>query len=266
MFKLGGISENNRKRLDKLNQSTNSPFTIKDATNILNLPIDQTRMLLGYLARKGWLSRVRRGLYITIPLGTINPPEYKEDPWIVALKIYSPSYIGGWSAAEHWELTDQIFKDIVVFTLKKFRTRKTEIQRTSYILIPTRKEMMFGLSHVWRKSFKIKISDPSRTLVDILNIPSTGGGIRHVSEIVKNYFESEHRTDNQIATYIKRIGNRTIYKRLGYIIEKLEIDAHKLLVKCKNNLSKGYSILDPDVKAKGKILRRWNLRINVTLK
>lgn len=266
MVNLGGISENNRKRLDKLNQSTDGPLTIKDASKILNLPINLTRDLLGYWARKGWLSRVRRGFYITVPLGTTNPPEYKEDPWIVASTIYSPCYIGGWSAAEHWELTDQIFKDIVVFTLKKFRTRKTEIQGTSYILNIRNKKMMFGLSHVWRKSFKIKISDPSRTLVDILNIPSTGGGIRHVSEIVKNYFYSENRNDKQVADYIKRIGNRTIYKRLGYIIEKLKIDAPKLSVICKNNISKGYSILDPDVKAKGKIRRRWNLRINVTLK
>lgn len=266
MVNLGGISGTIRKRLDKLNQSTDGPFTIKDASKILNLPIDPTRDLLGYWARKGWLSRVRRGLYITVPLGTINPFEYKEDPWIVASKIYSPCYLGGWIAAEHWELTDQIFKDLVIFTLKKFRTRKTEIQGTSYILSLTSKKMLFGLSHVWRKSFKVKISDPSRTLVDILNIPSTGGGIRHISEIANNYFNSENRNDELLATYIKRIGNRTIYKRLGYIIEKLKIDAPQLSVICKKNISKGYSILDPDVKAKGKILRRWNLRINVTLK
>lgn len=265
MADLGGISENNRKRLDKLIQSTDGPFTVKDASKILNLSIIPTRDLLGYWARKSWLSRVRRGLYITVPLGTINPSEYKEDPWIVTLKIYSPCYIGGWSAAEHWELTDQIFKDLVVFTLKKLRERKTEIQGTSYILSPTSKKMMFGLSNIWRKSFKVKISDPTRTLIDILNIPSTGGGIRHVSEIVKNYFYSENRNDKQVAAYIKRIGNRAIYKRLGYIIEKLKIDAPQLSVICKNNISKGYSILDPDVKAKGKILRKWNLRVNVIL-
>ncbi|MCK4646026.1 MAG: hypothetical protein KAU46_07220 [Candidatus Aminicenantes bacterium] len=265
MVNLGGISENNRKRLDKLIQSTDGPFTVKDASKILNLPIIPSRNLLGYWARKGWLSRVRRGLYITVPLGTINPSEYKEDPWIVALKIYSPCYIGGWNASEHWELTDQIFKDLVVFTLKKFRKRKTDIQGTSYILSPTSKKMMFGLSHVWRKSFKVKISDPTRTLIDILNIPSTGGGIRHVSEILKNYFNSENRNDKQIAAYIKLIGNRAIYKRLGYIIEKLKIDAPQLSEICKNNISKGYSILDPDVKAKGKILRKWNLCVNVIL-
>ena len=26
-------------------------------------------------------------------------------------------------------------------------------------------------------------ADPTRTLIDILNIPSTGGGIRHISEL-----------------------------------------------------------------------------------
>lgn len=262
---LGGISEKNRRLLDLLNRTASGPFNIKDASKMLNLPLYQARRLLGYWASKGWLARVHRGIYITVPLGTINPPEYKEDSWIVALKIYSPCYIGGWTAAEHWELTDQIFKDIVVFTSKKFRRRKTEIHGTSYILNHTNNKMMFGLSYMWRKSSKIKISDTSRTLVDILNVPSTGGGIWHVSEIVKNYFKSESRNDELIAAYIKQIGNKTIYKRLGYIIEKLKIDAPQLYIICKSNISRGYSILDPDIKSKGKILRRWNLRVNVTL-
>ncbi len=82
---------------------------------------------------------------------------------------------------------------------------------------------------------------------------------------MNNYFRSESRNDELIAAYIKQMGNRTIYKRLGYIIERLKIDAPQLYFISKNNISRGYSILDPDIKSKGKILRRWNLRVNVTL-
>lgn len=266
MVNLGGISEKNRKLLDILNRSISGPFTASEASKIIELSLESTRKLLGYWAKKGWLSRVRRGLYITVPLGTINPQEFREDPWIVALRIYSPCYIGGWSAAEYWDLTDQIFKDIVVFTSYKFRKRYTEIQGTTFILNLIDKKMTFGLKSIWRKTFKVNVSDPSRTIVDILNITSNGGGIRHVSEIVKNYFDSAHRDDDLILDYIEKVGNKTIYKRLGYIIEALKTDAPRLHESCRKNISRGYSILDPDIKFEGKILRKWNLRINVNLK
>ena len=39
-----------------------------------------------------------------------------EDPWILVPALFDPAYIGGRTAAEHWDLTEQIFRDIVVYT------------------------------------------------------------------------------------------------------------------------------------------------------
>lgn len=266
MVNVGGISEKYRRLLDNLNRSISGPFSANDASKILDLPLESTRRLLGYWAKKGWLSRIRRGFYVTVPLGTLIPQEFKEDPWVVALRILPECYIGGWSAAEYWNFTDQIFKDIVIFTSHKFREKKMQIQGTIFILNLINKKMMFGLKRVWRKNFKVSISDPARTIVDILNIPSIGGGIRHVSEITKNYFDSEHKNEDLLIDYAEKLDNKTIYKRLGYIIEILKIDAPLAHKTCRENISKGYSILDPDVNVKGKILRKWNLRINVNLR
>ncbi|OGT21466.1 MAG: hypothetical protein A3C55_06420 [Gammaproteobacteria bacterium RIFCSPHIGHO2_02_FULL_42_13] len=94
-----GISDKNRKILDLLNRTQKGPFTAKEASLALNFPFKKTSILLTYFATKEWLSRIQRGLYITVPLGTINPKEYKENSWIVADRIFSPCYIGGWSAA-----------------------------------------------------------------------------------------------------------------------------------------------------------------------
>jgi len=57
-----------------LNRSISEPFTASEASKVLELSQERTRRLLGYWAKKGWLSRVRKGLYITVPLGTLNPP------------------------------------------------------------------------------------------------------------------------------------------------------------------------------------------------
>jgi len=69
------------------------------------------------LANKGWLSRVRRGLYVPVPIESATTDPALQDPWLIAQKLYAPCYIGGWSAAEHWQLTEQVFQRIVVMTL-----------------------------------------------------------------------------------------------------------------------------------------------------
>jgi predicted transcriptional regulator of viral defense system len=241
----GGILKNNRKLLDLLNRKQKGPFEIPDAAKILGISYSKTSRLLAYWASRGWLTRVRKGLYITVPLGTLKPYERREDPWIIATQIFTPGYIGGWSACEHWGLTEQIFKDIVIFTSRPVRKRRILIQDTLYIVKVVQKEKLFGTNTIWRQQTKVKevvqkeklfgtntiwrqqtkvkVSDPSRTIIDILDDPSIGGGMRHVAEIVKQYFEGEYRDEKKLLAYIKQLNNRTIYKRLGYIIETLNL-------------------------------------------
>ncbi len=261
-----GITKNNRNILDLLNRTLEGPFTIEDASRKLSIPKERSGIILAYFTRKGWLSRIKTGLYITVPLGTVNPAEHKENTWVVADHVFKPCYIGGWSAAEYWEFTDQIFSTIVVFTLRKFRNRKKSIQGTEY-LIKQRNPRFFGKTKsIWIENRKILISDPVQTIVDILDDPTVGGGIRNGSEIVREYFESKHRDDKTIIDYIRTGRNRTVYKRLGYIIETLGIRAPVLMDECKSNISSGFSLLDPAVISKGSTYSKWKLIINSDIK
>ncbi len=118
---ISGISKKNKILLDKLAKNWEKPFSIQDAAKLLRQSEEKTRITLAYLTRKGWLSRIKQGLYIVVPLGTTNPQEYKEHPWIVANRVFAPCYIGGWSAAEYWKFTDQIFNSVVVITTRKLK-------------------------------------------------------------------------------------------------------------------------------------------------
>jgi predicted transcriptional regulator of viral defense system len=260
---ISGISETNRKLLDDLARRQKGPFSIKEASKILNLPKDKTRITLAYLVRKGWLSRVRRGLYISVPLGTVNPQEYKEHPWIVANRVFAPCYIGGWSAAEYWELTDQIFNSVVVFTLRKFKNTRMNIQGTDYVIKRVSEKYFGKTKTVWVENIKVPVSDPLQTIVDIFDDPFIGGGIRNAADIVREYFQSRHRNDDEIVKYIDRRNNRTVYKRLGFLIESFGVDAVKLKETCGKKISAGFSLLDPAIEAKGSFNSKWNLRVNV---
>ncbi|MBI3615178.1 MAG: type IV toxin-antitoxin system AbiEi family antitoxin domain-containing protein [Candidatus Omnitrophica bacterium] len=251
--------------LDRLHRELQGPFTVAKASRHLELKASRAARLLAYWASRGWLSRLRKGLYVTVPLGAQNPAQWSEDPWIVAHHLFEPCYIGGWSACEHWGLTEQIFREIVVFTTRKVRNHHLTVKETLFLLRVIPPQRLFGTTSVWRQQTKIQVSDPSRTVADLLMDPSIGGGMRFIAEIVGNYFGGEHRNDTALLDFVSRLGNRTIYKRLGYLVETLGITSPEILHACHTNLSKGYSLFDPTAKTKGSIVRRWNLRVNVAV-
>ena len=262
---ISGISEKNRRILDDLNRTQKGPFSSKDVSETLDIPLKKASNLLTYFATNGWLSRVRRGLFITVPLGIVNPQEYKENPWIVASRVFAPCYIAGWSAVEHWEFTDQIFNSVVVFTLRRYRSKYMKIQGVDFVLKFINKRYFGKTKMVWIDNIKIQISDPLQTIVDIIDDPLVGGGIRNITDIVGEYFKSHYRNDDEIIKYIEARRNRTIYKRLGFIMETCGIDAPRLKDKCEKNISAGFALLDPSVGAKGHFNGKWNLRINVNV-
>ena len=56
-----------------------------------------------------------------------------------------------------------------------------------------------------------------------------------------------------------------MFKRLGYLVEQLGIEADDLVAACRERRGAGLIALDPSVKARGRIVRRWGLRDNIAL-
>ena len=258
-----GISGRNRGLLTRLHRTFPAPFTVREAAVALEFGIPQTRRFLAYLAERGWLVRVHPGLYATVSLEVASPAEWREDPWVVATKLFGPDcYLGGWTACEHWELTDQLFHGTVVFTTRRVRSVEAEVQGFPFRVRRISPERVFGTRPVWRDRTRVQVSDPTHTVVDVLDRPSLGGGIRHVAEAVSEYFRSEHRDDELLVDYMMKVGNGAAYKRLGYLLEELDIAALALIRECREGITAGISMLDPDLPRRGPSTRRWNLRVN----
>jgi predicted transcriptional regulator of viral defense system len=260
-----GISQRNRDCVERLHRGTISPFDVAEAARLLDLDTASASRLVGYLARRGWLSRVRRGLYVAVPLDARRSGEWIEDPWIVAHRVFAPSYIGGWSACEHWDLTEQLFRTVLVVTGKKVRRQEVELQGVHFWVTSRPVDHLFGTVGVWRTGVRVEVSDPSRTIIDMLDDPRLGGGIRNVADVLREYLSSEHRKDDLLADYGDRLGNRTVFKRLGFLLERLGADADDLVEACLARRSAGLTKLDPSVKTNGRITGRWGLRVNVSV-
>lgn len=257
-----GISATNRRRLATLHAKLRGPFSAADAADALDVSPARARRLLSYLWSRGWLSRVRRGLYTTVPIDARRPGEWREEPWLVASEAFRPCYIAGWSAAEHWGLTDQVFREVAVVTARRVRRRRVRVQDTTFVLKVRAPDKLFGTTKVWLHDVPVSVSDLPRTIVDVLDDPGFGGGIKHVAEMLAEYARHERREDPLLVDYASRLGNRAVFKRLGYLVEALAIDAPELAEACLKNKSTGLALLDPGISSAGRIVRRWNIRAN----
>jgi predicted transcriptional regulator of viral defense system len=238
------------------------PFTADDAAATLNVPRDEAARIAGYLASKGWLSRVRRGLFTVVPLEAEVPEAWRADPWLVAVRVFTPCYIGGWSACENWGLTEQLFRSVMVVSAAPQRSATMIVQGTEFRVASRRPDALFGTSKVWRGRERVDVSDPTKTIVDVLDDPSMGGGIRNVADVFSEYLSGDHRDDELLVSYADQLGNRTVFKRLGYLLETLGIDGADLVQICLARRSAGLAKLDPSIDSGGHITKRWGLRVN----
>jgi predicted transcriptional regulator of viral defense system len=255
---LYGLGKADRKRLGAVIRGTKGTISADEAAKILSISAINAAKMLARWAKKGWLSRVRRGLYVPVPLESRTADVPLEDPWLIAERLYRPSYIGGWSAAEYWGLTEQIFRTVLVITTQKPRDRRPTIKGTNFVLRTVPEKALFGFKPVWRGQVKVSVSDPSRTILDMLNDPGLGGGIRTVADIFSNYLKSEKKDLPLLTEYVNRLGNGAVYKRLGFLLERLAPEERNVIDQCRSKLTSGNSYLDPKLKA-DKLITRWRL-------
>jgi predicted transcriptional regulator of viral defense system len=265
MAQQAGLSSDNRVFVSQLHRALNGPFTTADAAQATGVDYARAARLLRHLADQGWVARVQRGLYTTVPLEAENPLAWSADPWATAAAALGPGYVGGWTALHHWDLTDQLFSTTVFITIRPVPRRHREIGAARFELRHRAPTALFGTRRVWRENTPVEVSDLERTLVDCLDDPSLGGGLRHTAEALIAYASTESVAWMRLIEYGDQLGNRTAFKRLGYLVETLELAGSHLIEACLARVSAGTGKLDPGLPGEGPISSRWGLQINTSV-
>ncbi len=261
----GGISRSNRAFVAALNRELPGPFTAEEAAKAAEVDHARAARLLRQLATQGWVARVQRGLYIAVPLEAGNPEAWRADPWAIAARALEPGYVGGWTALHHWDLTDQVFSTTVFVTSRSVAHRKRTIGEAVLELRHRPDSALFGTRRVWRDRVPVNVSDAERTFVDCLDQPALGGGLRHTAEALVTYDQGPTVDWDKLIGYCDRLGNRTVFKRLGYLAESLELGDESVVAACLERVSAGIGRLDPDRDDDGSTSTRWGLKVNSTI-
>ena len=251
-----------RRRLAAVIRAADEIIKIDDVEATLAVGRRAAAKLLSRWASQGWLRRVGRGAYVAVPMDALDSPYVLDDPWVLVPALFAPAYIGGWTAAEHWDLTEQLFCDIVVLTAQAVREKRPLRHGVPFVLYHVQERKLFGTRPVWRGRSKVLLSDVHRTVIDMLDNPALGGGMQHVADCFSAYLARPDRSDDILVAYAAQLGNGAVFKRLGFLADQHANTTHITAV-CQTQRTAGNAKLDSTLQC-SRLISKWNLWVPPT--
>ncbi len=202
--------------------------------------------VLKSLKTKGIIISIKKNCYVIVDNLT-------ENLFAISNRVVEPSYISFWTAASFYGYTEQQLRTIQLVTTKQHKSIKLKnnvIEPTTYD-----KEKFYG----YVKIGNYVIADKEKLLLDILFKPEKSGGLDEVRKIIKNMWEEID--EKKLLSYLKRFNNRSIYNRLGYLLDELKL-RNKFKTKLFKRITKGYVKLNPQKKTNKTYYKKWRIVIN----
>jgi len=210
------LSKNEARLVSHLEFEGQLLVTVDQAREVLGSSYDDIKDILGSLVRKGWLVRLRRGLYQVIPAAHGG---YSARDWFVLLQAFrTPYYLSFLSAAYLLGLSPQRpwLAQVVTPRLVRGGYASTEQGVQQVVLGEPR---FFGFAEMEREGLTINIAEPAKAVVDCLYHVDKAGGTLEVVRIVARGVEQVPH--GKLVDYAIRMKNRALTQRLGYLTDTL---------------------------------------------
>jgi len=248
--------------LNRLAADGHVVFSTAQARAALDNGGQDINKLLYHLTRKRWLLRLEKGKYLILPLEAGMVGLYSAHEFVIAAHLVQPYAIAYASALSFHALSDLLPHTVFVATTR----RKTEVTveelglRFRFITLAPYK--FFGIQTVTIEDQPVRITTPSKTLVDGLDRPELCGGVVELAKGLERYAR-DGANWAQLTADAQRLGNRTVFKRLGYLVEVLGLEVGEWIDRWRAEISSGETLLDPRYGGRGSYHAGWNLRLNV---
>ena len=248
--------------LAALYDRSQSTFTIADVEEITDLRPNLASSLVRKAAKRGVVSRLKRGLFIIIPPELGSTVEYSGNPYLVARRLAgaAPCFISHASAMEMHRMVTQ--PQLAVFASSTKRIPNRTIQGTEFHFVFIKRNHFFGTTKHWvTKQEWVEISDLERTILDGLRQPEYCGGVTEVAKGL--WMRRKHIQVSKLVDYALRLGVGAVIRRLGYLLELYALAPANELTRLQKTLTQTYVPLDPMLPKEGSHVARWRIRINI---
>lgn len=257
------ISTQSNQILTHFNQTRKDCFDYSEAQIALpDSSKSALKEMLSDMVKRGLLMRLKKGLYYIIPYEQ-EASSFMPDWHLLAQPLTKGTehYIGYYSAMQiHNLITQPSLKEQIVVA-KQIRPSALKIKDVTFQFIYHNSDHFFGSKKIWIDSFdKVICSDLEKTIIDCLFKPEYAGGIVEVARAI--YTSKDKIKFDKLLEYTQRFKSQAIIKRLGFLLETLEIksDIIKKLLKAK---TASYILLDTELPKSGKMISRWSIQQNL---
>jgi len=259
------ISNQSGRILNYFNKIEQNYFDYDEAKKALpNSSESALKELLSDMSRRGLLMRLKKGLYYLIPYEQ-HSETFMPDWHLLAEPLTKGTlhYIGYYSALQiHNLITQPSLKEQIVVA-KQLRPSQFDIKGVTFQFIYHNNDHFFGERKIWIDSFnKVMCSDLEKTFIDCLFKPDYAGGIVEVAKAI--YMAKDKIKYNQLFDYAIQFNSQAVIKRLGFLLEFLEIQS-EIIEKLQEKKTNAYVLLDTELPKKGKLLSRWSIQQNLEL-
>jgi len=175
--------------------------------------------ILERLERKQYLERVKRGIYLYIPLEYGYENRFPPMNSLVVGSVLVDSYYFGYQTANRFHgFTTQFSPVTYICTTRSRRTHKWRSIRYKFVNLVQKK--FFGYEKYLSDGCEIFIACPEKAVLDSIDKPDYCGGLSQVVAVVLNAFE-RGLDKEKLLDYAIRFDSNTLIQRLGYLVEIL---------------------------------------------
>jgi len=224
---------------EKLKKNNISIFRIKDLSLLMEISRTKAYNLVKAMKKKGVIKKVGKRAFA---LRDTNE-------FVIASSINYPSYISFWSALSYYGFSDQMPKKIFLATTKYTK----DINGFKYATLS--KTRYFG----YTKIDDTVIADKEKAIIDSLLFPKYAGGMKEIEKCLRAAI-NEINTERLIE-YALKMKSKAVLRRLGFVLEHLNYKS-KIINKIIKKIGRGYELLDPNLRKKNNLNKRWLLDVN----
>jgi len=221
------------------------------------------RFMAYRLVAKGWLERLRPGLYQLVPADRGPMGAGDTNPLAAGAALVSPYFFSFGTACTHHGLTEQVFSEVYLVTLARRKSRLLRGKR--YVFVPVPERRFFGFSAVEVLGAAVQMATMERALIDALDRPRYAGGIAEVSRIVAR--SGRHVSWDALLDALRGFGESALVQRLGYLLHLNGTEIPRRALNAMHDLVRpGSKIpIGPGARwgRRGGLSRPWNVIENV---
>ena len=224
-------------------------FTVEDVNEYYD-NMDSARTAIKRLMKEGIVAKIRNNMYTCISGETGAPVANR---FQIASKITQTSYVSHHTAMEYYGITDQVYYDVYVSSMTRFR--EFEFDRHTYRYVASK-----DMEGVETPAFSggIRITDLERTLVDSVKDMDKIAGIE---EVIQDIGSMKRMHEKRVLKYLDLIANQFLYQKMGFLLseykEKMGL-SNEFFDTCKSQIGKSKRYLTKDI-SNGRYVDEWKL-------